>query len=203
MKLYRPTARAHAALQVLMRAGLIRCMAGEVSPAISYLPVLSFQACRDWYNGLTVQSEVNFQIVEPIETDDPRRRFSIVFENVGFTNGDAAEIDDAMIAEANALILSKGIAEVRIIEASVGADDSVHEDGRDEDGDQKSFVSVTIEAWIDPSKIDDIRSPADIHTKLENAFKPLCGDLDMEGNWEYLEHEELRGTVVIELGDAA
>ena len=200
MEKYEPTARSRAALEALVRAGLIREAKDEPTPgAVRYYPLVSFKPLLHWWHVVSNRDALDFTLVEPIHPDD-ERTFDFTFTDVGFTSGGFEEIDEAEYLKLAAAKLKEvGIDDLTITSVSHGTDDSVYENGEDENGDVKVFVTITVRAGFSAADAGNVSEPSDLNDDLEQVFEALCGDLDMEGNWEVLEYEEIRATVTLEV----
>lgn len=117
--------------------------------------------------------------------------FAVQFEDVAFHSQECeVELSDmellgyneTMIAEGNFPEGVKGV-----LKAYATPDDSVYEEGKDEEGDYKSFVCINllIEA-DDADEAMDFDPPEDLLTKVTDM---ISTDLDLEGNWENTDSE--------------
>lgn len=117
--------------------------------------------------------------------------FAVQFEDVAFhseereielTEMELLGFNETMIAEGNFPAGVKGV-----LKAYATPDDSVYEDGKDEEGDYKSFVCINllIEA-DDADEAMEFEPPEDLLTKVTDM---IATDLSLEGNWENADSE--------------
>lgn len=74
---------------------------------------------------------------------------------------------------------------VGLIDAHTAPDDSIYENGRDEDDDVKLFVSIGL--VVEAEDFDDAEDMTIPEAMLNEIAAMLGDDLDLEGNWEILE----------------
>jgi len=114
--------------------------------------------------------------------------FDVTFEDVGFlTDESLSELElsesecggftDTSLAEGT---FPKGV--VGLVKASWSPDDSVYKGGKDEEGDIKVFVSITLRVEAeDESEADYMTPPEGLLTRITDM---LGTEIGLEGNWE-------------------
>jgi len=114
--------------------------------------------------------------------------FDVTFEDVGFLTKEELselELSESELAGFTATSIEEGTfpeGVVGVMKASWSPDDSVHEGGKDEEGDIKVFVSITLRVEAeDEDEADYMDAPVGLLTKVTDM---LSTEIDLEGNWE-------------------